>query len=72
MVSVNGRTRKQTVLPTKIECAYIESEAKRDGNKTSRQDYAAGFEDGYEAALSEMRMAQDDLARRMRKELRAP
>jgi hypothetical protein len=66
------RTRKRAHLPGKIERAYRESESKRETNKTSRLDYAAGFEDGYNEALDDI--TEQFLAARkaMLKALKAP
>lgn len=72
MVSPNGRTRQQAHLPAKIEHAYRESSIKRGNNKTSRLDYAAGYEDGYEDALVEVWDSFTTHLKRLRKELRAP
>ena len=72
MATANGRTRHPTTLPTKIEDAYRDSEIKRSGNKTSRQDYAAGYEDGYEQALVDVWGDFTTSLKRLRKELRAP
>jgi len=57
MIHANGqvvRTRKRAHLPAKIEQAYRESETKRGPNKTSRLDYAAGYADGYNAAMDDI------------------
>jgi hypothetical protein len=73
-VSANGqvRTRHRAVLPAKIEQAYRESEHKRGVNKTSRLDYAAGYEDGYQQALDDMAGAMQVTRKALRRELLAP
>jgi hypothetical protein len=74
MPTPNGqvRTRHRAVLPAKIEAAYRESESKRGVNKTSRLDYAAGYEDGYQQALDDVTEAFMNTVKRLRRELHAP
>jgi hypothetical protein len=74
IVSANGqvRTRHKAILPAKIEQAYRDSEHKRGVNKTSRLGYAAGYEDGYEAALDDMAGGMQATRRALRKDLLAP
>jgi hypothetical protein len=61
------RTRRHAVLPTKIETAFKISKTKRDEHKTSRLDYAAGYEDGYRAALREIHANMVILERELKK-----
>lgn len=70
MATANGlvRTRRKAVLPSKIEAAYQVSESKRGPNKTSRLDYAAGYEDGYRDALEALMLK----AKLLNKELLKP
>jgi hypothetical protein len=75
-IAVNGngqvRTRKRAHLPAKIERAYRESESKRGANKTSRLDYAPGYEDGYHDALDDVCEAFLTHVKALRKALKAP
>lgn len=74
MATSNGqvRTRHKAVIPAKIEQAYRDSEHKRGDNKTSRLDYAAGYEDGYQAALDDMAGAMQVTRKMLRRGLLAP
>jgi hypothetical protein len=55
MTGPTGRSRKTVVLPPKIEKAFVGSETRRDSTRTSREDYASGYEDGYRDAVEEIR-----------------
>ena len=71
MTAPNGvvpRTRRTWVLPPKIEDAFQRSNTRRGDNKTSRLDYASGYEDGYRDALEEIART----ATRLQKELDKP
>jgi hypothetical protein len=62
------RTRRTHVLPPKIEEAFRASGTRRDDNKTSRLDYAAGYEDGYRDALEQVMRT----AKQLQKDLTKP
>jgi hypothetical protein len=66
--TVSRRSRHPAHLPSKIEAAYQASEIRRQGTKTSRLDYAAGYEDGYRDALEEVQRTIG----RQQKDLLAP
>ena len=66
------RTRRAAHLPAKIEAAYVASNTKRGDNKTSRLDYAAGYEDGYLQALDDMAGASQAIRKALRKALMQP
>lgn len=70
MTTTNGtiRTHNKHVLPKKIEEAFKSSETRRGDNKTSRLDYASGYEDGYRDALDTIA----NQARKMQRELLQP
>jgi len=65
---VPKRSRHQAHLPAVIEAAYQASETRRQGTKTSRLDYAAGYEDGYRDAIE----ALQSEARRLQRGLMKP
>lgn len=57
---VAGRIRHPTILPTKIEAAYNASTIRRQ--KASRKDFAAGFKEGYAAALADLQRDAKEVA----------
>lgn len=73
MTTTNGkvRTRQRATLPAKVEAAFRMSATKRSG-KTSRLDFAAGYEDGYTDALEDFKRGVTGLLVHLRKELHAP
>jgi hypothetical protein len=61
------RQRRSHVLPPKIEEAFHVSRTRRDDNKTSRLDYAAGYEDGYRDALEQIARTAQQLQKDLTK-----